>query len=440
MENRLQDILKIKTINLYLFEVIFFILLLSVASLIYLKPLLDVPNNYILLGGGDDSTYGLLTQKILKHGITGGYDLTFPPFLPILMAFFHKFVAFSIEDAGRIVTSLAIIFTPIPTYFLAKNLFGIRAAVIAAILIISWPMSNISFGFARPQALQTFMMTTAFFISFLALKKGNIFFYFIAGAFWGLSYLTRFESWLPFLVLLALTLTQLSERKSLKNTLVKVFLAVLGFLIITFSYLSYVHDTFGSWTINPRIGIDVVAPGGVFAVIDDPKGKTTLAQLMLSGEPTYFQYGLWHPDTRTWLISFGRNKLFDSTLPSLYIGLLNKYSQELAIAGSLGIFLSVVALFRKNTRPLILLLTVITFIYSTINLMTRIFANLPQSNQPIWWENIRNLISITFVKYNDSFVSNNLNLMIITSFLIYWQRKSIGLLLNFFRQNHLSLF
>lgn len=423
----------------YLLELIFLIILLLIGYWIYIKPIIDIPNNYILLGGADDSTYGILAQKVLRQGITGAYDLTFPPLLPILMALLHKLWAISLEDAGRLISSIAILLTIIPTYLLARNLFGIKTALVASIVIIIWPMPDLSFGFARPQVLQTLIMTSAFFISYLALKKDKPMLYFFAGMLWGLSYLTRYESWLPFLILFLFTL-KIAKFKIPVITQKTIF-ALSGFLIITFSYLSYVHQVYGSWTLNPRIGIDIIAPGSAFSVVEDSSQITTLAQLMLSGDPTYYQYNLWHPNARQWFLAFGRNKLLDSPIPLMYLKILNKYSSEITLFGFLGIILSLLLIFHKNLRLLFPISVLALLIFSLSNLIMRMLANLPLSNSLFLLETIRQLFIITFDKYKDSYSVNNLIILLITTYIVISHRhKTIPLLLSFLQQNKTLLF
>lgn len=424
-------------------EFIYLLFLIVATYWLYILPF--ILNNhlyYMLLGGADDSTYGIFAQRAIDNGLQGAYSLTFAPFFPILMALVHTLFGFSIEKAGLIISSVSIGLTIFTVYFLTKILFDRITAVIASSIILIYPMSKIVVGVVRPQALQTLMMTLGILLSVLALKTNRNIYYFFAGIFWGLAYLTRFESWLPCLVLILFILLSICDKKYLKNILFNIFFVILGFLIITFSYLSYVHQVYGAWSLNPRINIDAMGYIGSFSALKGSQELTTYGQILMFPDERYvYKSEIWHPEFKRWLKALGRSATLDTPVPMYYLNILLSYSPGIVLIGFAGLITSLILIFKKRLRFLIVIILSLVFLYFFINTILRTFTWLKLENNLIISELLEILKTKITSKSPDPLLIKYFIGTIFTFFILFKNRKNFGKeIIEFLFKNRVLLY
>ncbi len=104
----------------------------------------------------------------------------------------------------------------------------------------------------------TFLVITGIFTGLIAFKKKKVWFFLLAGLIFGLSYLTRPEGfliyilmgfWVLFFPLLFLKNNQTKNKKSL------IFLTFsLGFFIFALPYLFFIKKDLGYWAISEKSG------------------------------------------------------------------------------------------------------------------------------------------------------------------------------------------
>lgn len=293
-----------------------------------------------------------MARNILKHGPSAAYHLTWAPLFPWLMALTNKLFSVPLEDAGRLITAISLVLRIIPVYILTRILFNRPVAATSTLLTILTPTVIVTKYSTYSEGFYSLAVLTGFLISFLALKYQKTILFLITGVLWGTAYLTRPEGWFFILVPLSLTLFAAYSHKSRKSFL-QALILILFFLITALPYILFIHHAFGSWTLNPRIGITLVAPGSNFSPYQDNFGTTTLAQVYFSGEPQYYRSYLWHPRTFEVVRNFARTWDLLYIIPSQYLQLFLHTFTTLFIFGLLGIVIVLAQSVYK--KPLLLL-------------------------------------------------------------------------------------
>jgi len=412
-----------KRLSLFV-EILFLTLLLVISYFLYLKPVINSLGLYLFTGGADDSTYGIMAQKILRGGFKAAFNFTWPPLFPYFMATLNRHTYFSLEDSGRIIASLAICLNILPTYFLAKSLFNEKVGFLSAFFVTFFPMSNVWLGYARPQTLQVLFFSTGLLLSLLALKNKKLLLFFVSGSLWGLAYLNRFESWLPLLVLILLIILQIKSKASLFRSIVKITVLIIGFLIVTFPYLKYVRQYYGSWTLNPRIDMDITSETGGFSPIYDKHGLTNLIQIVGSFNTKYYQYDIFHPSPLKFLSHLGNFYMLDSPMFFMYLNILIKSSKEIVIFSLLGLLLILLSVLKKSIYKFSLILSIYSLIFAFTNILRVMFVNLSGVGDRKTLDFIQVLFYRSFIKNFNSYLGLNLSILILSLFTLFLNKRN----------------
>ena len=119
----------------------------------------------------DETTYAYQIKHILDGTIfSDATYFTFPPAYPLLAAPF-ALVTGDPELAGRLVTSLAGAATAIPVYYLSRDLFGEKAAAVAAAVTALFP-PLMGIGVMAEQTYG-FFVALGIYLAYRALASGR---------------------------------------------------------------------------------------------------------------------------------------------------------------------------------------------------------------------------------------------------------------------------
>ncbi|KKR81023.1 MAG: hypothetical protein UU26_C0006G0010 [Candidatus Daviesbacteria bacterium GW2011_GWC1_40_9] len=271
------------------------------------------------------------------------------------MVFLNKFLSIPLEDGGRVITGIALFLRIIPAYFLVKLILNKTAAFIAIIFVALYPVIKIPQEAALAEGLYSLIIFSGFLFSYLALKTEKIVWYLLAGITWGVVYLARLEGWLFLIPLMFLTALKLFYEPKKKLVTIKLLaVSILATFTISLPYLTFVHQVYGSWNLNPRLNIIMTAPVSTFVPYKDYNGITTLAQAYFSGDPKYYKSNLWHPTPFLFWRALGRHWSTLSITPTLYFKFFKETIPLLTLLGGLGIVLTILAIFRHKLQLILI--------------------------------------------------------------------------------------
>lgn len=225
---------------------------LAVSALIaFLIRYLMIPENAAVTSDG--AYYAILGEKLFSSNFSNGISAYWPPFYPFLIGLF-SLVSPDPEFAGRLVSNLAGIALLFPVYFLVRDFYGSRAAVIGVILTVFHPFLIEASGWVLSESLYVLLLTSGLLVSWRSLQSGKPVLYFASGAMFGLAYLTKPEAVAYIALLFVLTgITKVFRWETSLRTLGRGYLLFLaGFLIFLVPYVLVIHQKTGTWTLTDK--------------------------------------------------------------------------------------------------------------------------------------------------------------------------------------------
>ena len=234
----------------------------------------------------DAITYVNLARHLASGDWRLGLDPYWSPLLPILTAIVSVFsdsLVLPISTISIFAGSLAVVVT----YYLVKQSYGEREAVIAAVIATFYPSllnSTIDLG---TENIYLLLINFALITSWKGLVENSKRNFLITGLLLGLAYLTRPEAfgYLIFFVPLAFSKAFMGQKAFSQNH-TKIFLAILlGFFLLATPYILYIRSETGYWTISTKLQQHVI--GGNFGEIlfekpDISKSKIPLIKSVIT--------------------------------------------------------------------------------------------------------------------------------------------------------------
>ncbi|HUW23120.1 MAG TPA: glycosyltransferase family 39 protein [bacterium] len=203
----------------------------------------------------DGVFYATLGRKLVSLHPWEGIDAYWPPFYPVLIGL-SSFIFKDLEFSGRIVSAIIGSILIIPAFFLIREIFQEKVAKLSVILMIFHPRLVISSQQVLTEITYAFLVVTGIFTGLIAFKKKKIWLFLLAGLIFGLSYLTRPEGFLIYILMVfwVLFFPQLFlKNNQTKNKRSLIFLAFsLGFFIFALPYLFFVKKELGYWAISEK--------------------------------------------------------------------------------------------------------------------------------------------------------------------------------------------
>jgi 4-amino-4-deoxy-L-arabinose transferase-like glycosyltransferase len=201
----------------------------------------------------DASTYIKLARYLAAGDYSAGFHAFWTPFYPLLIASVGLFSS-SLMLPPVIVSIITGSLAVPATYYLVKQSYSQREAMIAAAIAVFYPHFLIStFGYGT-ENIYLLLLTFALIIGWNGLIKNSLANFFVVGLLLGCAYLTRSEAvgyllfFAPLIFLKNFKEQGLFSRNSAKNVAV----LVLGFALLATPYVMYIRSTTGSWSISPK--------------------------------------------------------------------------------------------------------------------------------------------------------------------------------------------
>lgn len=208
---------------------------------------------------GTISADAVFDAQIAKNILLGdglGWQATLqPPFQAILTAAIYPFTQ-NVFISGVLVSKFMWCLLPIPVYILTKYLFGIKAALVSAVLVFFHPHFGFSTGMMEPTVTYPALLLFGTCFVWLAFSKESILYSVMGGLFFAFAYLSRAEGLLIFIfsltsMFLIVTKDILSKKYSYKKLLVLLVLLA-SFVLASLPYLLFLRETYGKIVLSPK--------------------------------------------------------------------------------------------------------------------------------------------------------------------------------------------
>ena len=203
--------------------------------------------------GRDASIYVQLARHLADGNFSAGFDTFWTSFYPLLVAsvgLFTNSLLLPTVIVSIITGSLAV---P-ATYYLVKQSYSRREALIAAVIAIFYPhLLTATFDYGT-ENIYLLLLIFALITGWNGLTKNSTINFFVTGLLIGCAYLTRPEAFgyllffAPIVFLKNFTEQGLFARNSFKNVAV----LLLGFALLATPYLIYIRSATGEWSISPK--------------------------------------------------------------------------------------------------------------------------------------------------------------------------------------------
>jgi 4-amino-4-deoxy-L-arabinose transferase-like glycosyltransferase len=202
----------------------------------------------------DEPHYLCLAASLISNGIRGLLHPYWTPFYPLCIALFNVFLH-NLELAGRLVNILTGSLMVLLVYRISLMLFGRKEALLSAMAIAFAPAIAANSTNVMPETLYTMLGIGGIVVGWVALERKRWWLFGITGALWGAAYLTKPEGvgfLMVYLCILGI-ISIVSRKHHVRMSFVRNSAMVLvGFLLLASTYLIYLHQTIGRWTITTK--------------------------------------------------------------------------------------------------------------------------------------------------------------------------------------------
>ena len=214
----------------------------------------------------DEAHYLRLAARFREAGFSGLFHPYWPPFFSLAIAIANWFIP-SLETAGRIVNMFSGVLMIWLVYRMARELFGPWEARISACFIAFHPPLAFGSTNVMPESLFSLTVILGIFIGWKSLQKKRWTLGFVSGILWGAAYLIKPEGVGFLLVFLGILLVFMFIRgfkKAFPAVPLSGLAALIGFILISASYLAYLHDSVGRWTLSTKGMVDQQMSAAVY--------------------------------------------------------------------------------------------------------------------------------------------------------------------------------
>lgn len=253
---------------------------------------------------GDAAVYGKIAWGIRNGQGLHWWSVVWPPFYPFMIILFSLVVG-SLESAASAVSLVLGSLIVVPFFFLARKTLGYRAAYLGTFLVIFFPALVAISASSLSEATYTFFLLLTLLLGWLLVTQRSLLHAFLFGLLSGICYLTRPEFLVAFaLLLLVFLIIEIRKRVRRKPKTVVLFLVCLvGFLILVFPYVNFMHSQTGHWILSGKTahnilkqkaysrGLDYLGQRKAFAEVVDgltPEGE--IKGRVLLGEESILSY------------------------------------------------------------------------------------------------------------------------------------------------------
>ena len=235
------------------------IFLLTAAAFIFRTLIYTLFASEIVVGA-DQMQNIVLGCHFAAGDFYGVLDVYWTPLYPILIGTLNYFINSIIYPSVIISIIAGSLAVPL-TYYLTRQSYGRREAVIAAVIAVFYPHLINSVFALGTENIYLIWVVGAIIIGWQALKEISARKYFAVGVLLGLAYLTRPEAFgYPVLFALLMLFKNLCAKNfSVKHLLAPMLALTLGFFLFGAPYLFYLKSATGSWMISGKTAINTIA-------------------------------------------------------------------------------------------------------------------------------------------------------------------------------------
>ncbi len=211
----------------------------------------------------EGAEYARLAQNLLAgNGYIGidlpGKNLMFPPLYPILIAAVSILTP-DFELAARLISIAAGTLLAVPIFLLCQLLYNKPTAYLAAVLVSVHPMLVHFSATTYSESTYLLFVVAAIYLSIRGLQSQTALAFGIAGAVFGLAYLTRIEATpLPFLVFaICLVKSFWADKSPHWKAVLKAACLPTAFLILAAPYIAWLHLETNQWRFEGKSPLNV---------------------------------------------------------------------------------------------------------------------------------------------------------------------------------------
>ncbi len=212
-------------------------------------------------------------QKGLSAGLAASNEM---PLFPLSTALLTT-ITHNLELSARIISLFAGILTVVPLYFLVRDLFGPKHAVVASILFACSPLFVRNSSEVTKESLFGMFFVLGMWLGWRAISRRNLWTCLVAGIVGTLAYLTRpdgldlFAVWGIWLGVGFIYYLSRDKKQALSRLAAAVVIA-LPTLAIGGAYVIHVHQKTGRWTVSEKKPLSQMLQGKT-----NPSSKTNLS-------------------------------------------------------------------------------------------------------------------------------------------------------------------
>lgn len=213
-----------------------------------------------LVVGNDQMQNIMLARQFADGNFYGVLDIYWTPLYPILIGIVTYFIDSLVLPSIIISIVAGSLAAPI-TYYLVKQSYDKREAVIAAVIAVFFPhLLNSVFGIGT-ENIYLLWLIAAVITGWRGLKRDSAVDFFATGVLVGLAYLTRPEGF-GYLAFFSVVLVckALWQRKLItRNLATQIAGLLLGFALLATPYILYLRSATGTWTISGKAATNMMA-------------------------------------------------------------------------------------------------------------------------------------------------------------------------------------
>lgn len=276
----------------------------------------------------DEGYYLLLAQNLLSgrgYAFNGLPNVVMPPFLPFVIGFFY--LAFrNFQFCLSIISALCGSLLGILIYFLARKRVLPVLALSASFLTLFIYQMNAFLPLAEPYVknlyrgsdiINCLLVFLSLYFIILFVERGQALHAGWAGLFFALSYLTRPEGFILFIMVL-ICLCVLRLTSIIRVSYKKIALCLAVFILFAGPYIIYLKRVSGQWTLSGKVGSALSYRASLLKVIKDENWDSfrryhySLNPKTMEMNDTYFGFHLKSSQTQELSSSFALRNAWEN--------------------------------------------------------------------------------------------------------------------------------
>jgi 4-amino-4-deoxy-L-arabinose transferase-like glycosyltransferase len=230
---------------------------------------------------GDALVYAKIAWGIKNgHGLHW-WSVVWPPFYPFMIVIFSIFTS-GLETAASAVSLILGSLLVVPFFFVTKSIFNHRVAYLGSILVVFFPGLVMISDVPLSEATYTFFLLITLLCSWRLFMRRSYLWAFLFGILSGACYLTRPEFLAAFasLLLLHLIIELKTKNRHGRKALLLLTVSILGFLILAFPYIIFMHSQTGHWILSGKTAHNVLKEKAYDQGVDYSGQREALARVL----------------------------------------------------------------------------------------------------------------------------------------------------------------